>query len=326
MRLLRNIPKMISEPTIDKTQLIPLLEESYNIKVETILFNPKGEASWSYSIETSDKKYFLKLIKSKDFNSDPYEFTFRLFSEGNIQNIVHPLKVASGEISLLFEEFNLVLFDYIDGKTIREQALNEHHLEELGEILAKIHQSKDIVGAYTQKEGFDNPHKADIINIYKSLESLGELNEIQEKTKHLYLDYKEKFLDEQNKLEELISKLKSQNIEFVNCHGEPSPGNVIVSKDGKIYLIDWDFPLFAPKEKDLLFFDKNFTHVLAGYQKVVPDVEINEDVKRYYGLLWNVQEIADWGTRILFEDISLEEQNHSYDELLSFLNYSGLKF
>jgi spectinomycin phosphotransferase len=316
---------MISEPNIDKSNLIELLEDNFNFKVGNITFNPKGEASWSYFVDIGDEKYFLKLFKIQDFNLAPFEFTARLFSECEIKNIIHPIKTTSDKIFVSFEDFKLVLFGFIDGKTIREQPLNESQLEELGELLVKVHNSKDIIGAYPQKEEFDNPHKNDINKIYESLEKLDDLNEIKEKTKQLYLDYKDKFLDEQNKLEELINKLKDQNIEFVNCHGEPSPGNVMVSNDGQIFLIDWDFPLFAPKEKDLLFFDKSFDQVLAGYRKVVPDVEINEDVKRYYSLLWNVQEIADWGIRILFGDASLEEHNHSYEELTNFLNYSGLK-
>lgn len=325
MKQLRSTSKMICEPNIDKSNLIKLLEDNFDFRVGTITFNPKGEASWSYFVEIDDKKYFLKLSKSEDFNLAPFEFTSRLFDECDIKSIVHPIKTNSNEVYLSFGDYKLVLFDFIDGKTIREQPLNEHQLEELGELLAKVHKSKDVVGAYVQREEFTNPYRNDIKKTYESLEELNNLSETQEKTKQLYLEYKEKFLNEQNQLEELIKELKNRDIEFVNCHGEPSPGNVMVSNDGQIYLIDWDFPLFAPKENDLLFFEKNFDQVLTGYRKVVPDEEINEDVKRYYGLLWNVQEIADWGTRILFEDISVGEQNHSYEELLNFLNYSGLK-
>lgn len=139
---------MISEPNINKSKLINLLEDNFSFNINTITFNPKGEGSWSYFIVTEDKKYFLKLFKNKDFNLVPFEFTARLFSEYGIQNIVHPIKTNSNEVFITLEDFKLVLFDFIDGKTIREQALSEIQLEELGELLAKVHKSKDIIGAY----------------------------------------------------------------------------------------------------------------------------------------------------------------------------------
>lgn len=315
---------MVTEPNINKTLLKEALEKEYSFRLNEIFFNPKGEASWSYILETDKGKFFLKVFKDGSFNPKVFEFTFRLFSECDIENIIHPIKTANDEVYFSIKGFKLVLFNFIEGKTIKEWSLDETELESLGKLLAKVHKSHEIIGHFDKKEEFNIPYKEGVLKIYQNIDSLKDLNEPQREAKKIYSQFKHKFLSELQSLEELAQKLKNESLEFVNCHGEPSPRNIMISTDGQIYLIDWDFPFFAPKEKDLMFFEDKH-EVLEGYKKVVPNARINEDVKGYYQLLWNVQEIEDWGTRLLLEKHSLDEDQHNFEELNNFLNYSGLK-
>lgn len=39
---------------------------------------------------------------------------------------------------------------------------------------------------------------------------------------------------------------------FTVCHGDLHAGNLTISDDGRLFLIDWDEALLAPKEKDLM--------------------------------------------------------------------------
>ncbi len=317
---------MLTEPNVNKSQLKEILEKEYDFSIDEIAFNPKGYASWSYIIQTNKGKFFLKLYKPENFDQKVFDFTADLYSKCHIENIVHPIKTKNNEIYFSFDNFKLVLFNFIDGQTSKEQPLNNNQLEELGELFANIHKSHEIIGPYEVREKFEFPFKEGILKIYENIDSLNNLNEIKQQARQVYIKYKENFLNELSQLERLAEKLKSENIEFVNCHGEPSPDNIIVSTEGKTYLIDWDFPIFAPKEKDLAFFDDRYDPILAGYRKQFPNAEINKEVRKYYGLLWNVQEIEDWGKRLLLESQSEEENKNNYAELLNFLNYSGLKY
>jgi spectinomycin phosphotransferase len=313
---------MISEPNIDRKKLQELLASNFGFSINEIIFNPKGEASWSYIILTDKEKFFLKFYEQETFDLKTFDFIVDLYTKCKIENIIHPVETVSGEIALTFDSYKLVLFNFIDGKTIREQPLNEIQLLDLGELLAKTHQSFKEIGPYEVREKFESPFKKNILKIYAETSSSSDLNQIQQQAKQIYVDYKEKFLDQLFQLEKISDSLKNQNIEFVNCHGEPSPENIMVSEDGKIYLIDWDFPIFAPKEKDLMFF-KDQPEVLNGYKKIFSEVKINEEVEKYYKLLWNVQEIEDWGTRLFLK--MEKEDEHNLKELINFLDYSGLK-
>jgi len=147
---------------------------------------------------------------------------------------------------------------------------------------------------------------------------MGRLNddstEYQRKIRFFLEPHREKFMQELTRLKELQREVRKMDLEFVNCHGEPSPGNVLSSDNNEVYLLDWDDPIFAPKEKDLLFFKDNIELVMRGYRRFSEDTSGNRDVVEFYGHMWNLGEIADYGGRILFENNS--ERTFS-DDLVS---------
>ena len=56
-----------------------------------------------------------------------------------------------------------------------------------------------------------------------------------------------------NSAEELSKKIQYDLDSYVLCHSDIHVGNVLVVNEDFIYLIDWDEPMLAPKERDLMF-------------------------------------------------------------------------
>jgi spectinomycin phosphotransferase len=60
-------------------------------------------------------------------------------------------------------------------------------------------------------------------------------------------------LDLVERTEQLAAALKAQVPAFVVCHSDLHAGNLHITGDGTLYIVDWDNPILAPKERDLMY-------------------------------------------------------------------------
>lgn len=51
----------------------------------------------------------------------------------------------------------------------------------------------------------------------------------------------------------LASELQAKPLEFSLCHTDIHGGNMLIGENGDFYIVDWDDPILAPKERDLMF-------------------------------------------------------------------------
>jgi len=48
-------------------------------------------------------------------------------------------------------------------------------------------------------------------------------------------------------------ELRARQTSRVICHGDPHLGNVLLGRDSRVWLVDWDDAILAPRERDLMF-------------------------------------------------------------------------
>jgi spectinomycin phosphotransferase len=297
---------MLTDSKTDKSLLEKLVQESFGISVINLTLVTRWEAARGYMIESSDHKtFFLKIYSDDNIPDSAFMFACDLFAKVGIRNIAHPVATSYGQMRIPIGDFHVALFDWVSGRTAQEQKLTDQQLERFGELLARIHQSKTVIGEYQVRENFAIPFKDRFLAIFNEMSKITGGSTKYRTQLRLFLEpHRQKFRREFETLERLQCKVKTMDLEFVNCHGEPSPGNVLASEDGEIHLIDWDDPICAPKEKDLLFFKDNVEPVMKGYSLFSRDNIVDRDVIEFYGHLWNLGEIAYYGGKILFENHS----------------------
>jgi spectinomycin phosphotransferase len=59
-------------------------------------------------------------------------------------------------------------------------------------------------------------------------------------------------LDLVARAERLGCQLRTRSTDRVLCHSDVHAGNLLIDANGSLYIVDWDAPVLAPKERDLM--------------------------------------------------------------------------
>ena len=83
-------------------------------------------------------------------------------------------------------------------------------------------------------------------------------------------------LDLVGRAEQLAQQLQAQRPPFVLCHSDLHAGNLhLAAPGGAFYIVDWDDPILAPKERDLMY--------VGGAQGFIGRTAAEEEVLFYQG-------------------------------------------
>jgi spectinomycin phosphotransferase len=113
-------------------------------------------------------------------------------------------------------------------------------------------------------------------------------------------------LDLVGRAERLAQALQARSPEFIVCHSDVHAGNLLMDAAGALYIVDWDNPILAPKERDLMFpgggmFANRRTaqEEEALFYQGYGQTEIDANALAYYRYERIVQDIAAYCEEIL---------------------------
>jgi spectinomycin phosphotransferase/16S rRNA (guanine(1405)-N(7))-methyltransferase len=95
---------------------------------------------------------------------------------------------------------------------------------------------------------------------------------------------------ELGRYDELVAEARAQPHRTVLTHGEPHPGNTILTTEGWA-LIDWDTTLVAPPERDLWGLDPGDGSILGAYADATGRPAL-PSMLELYRVRWDLADIA----------------------------------
>jgi len=309
---------MLTKPNITDELIISRLQDEYGIRADKLIFRPTGDLNAAaYRVLTDNGvTYFLKLRKG----FDEIAVTVPLFlkSQG-IEAVIIPCETKSKRHWADSGDYKIILYPFVEGRDGFEMELSDKHRRVLGVELKRIHTTKipPELKRHIPQETY-SPHWREIIRSLQQVENNFFHDSIMARLAKFIKSKRDEITRLVERAERLSSELQSQPSEFVLCHTDIHGRNILIGDNNKLYIVDWDNPILAPKERDLMFIGGGIDEIwktereeavfYEGYGKT----EINLSALAYYRYERIIQDVADYGEQVLLGEKDLAEREQFY--------------
>jgi spectinomycin phosphotransferase len=298
------------DPGLDLDSIIACLNAHYNLRVRSVTFLPLGydlNAAVYQVMAGVGAAYFLK-VRFGSVNKSGLIIPWSL-AESGIRNVLAPLQTRSGQLWCSCEGRSLVLYPFITGKNAMAVAMDDDQWREFGSTLQAVHSSglaEDLCGRLPI-ETFALPSAALVRRILDLTQTTEFENAVAAQFAAFWREHAARIHQMVARAEALGRRLQSRSFDQVLCHADIHAANILVHDDGPISLIDWDGPMIAPRERDLLFVvGSRIARVVepweeewffAGYRPV----DIDPEALIYYRYERIVQDLGEIGRSVLLD-------------------------
>lgn len=246
---------MLERPDLQDEKIFTCLQDAYGITVAQVTFLPLGadQNTAVYRVVAIDRTpYFLKL-RMGVFDETSVALP-RFLSDQGIKQIIAPLSTKTGQLRAGLDDFKVILYPFVEGRDGYAVALSERQWSEFGAALKRIH-TLDVPSALAsqiRRETY-SPHWRETVKMF--LRRLDDVidDPVAVKVAALLKAKRDEILVLLERAETLAHSLQLQSPKSVLCHSDVHAANILIDVDGAFYIVDWDDPIFAPKERDLMF-------------------------------------------------------------------------
>lgn len=295
---------MLVRPNLSDAVIEAALQAHHGIKVSTITFLPIGNDvnASAFSVIASDgAAYFLKARRG-DVNLPALVIPRFALAQG--VPAVAPIAALDGALWVDAGDFHLILYPFINGRNGMDAGMSNEQMTAYGAALRRLHELKlpaDIQAILPVEDFNAYPYYQDVLQRVDTLVNTSAFqDEVLSELAAFWRSNAGVIHHIARRARQLGETCKRIQWQGVLCHADIHTANVLVEKSGNLHFVDWDQPIFAPKERDLMFIKgEQEAWALQGYG----DVEIDAQFMAYYHHWWVVQDLGDYAERAFLMDV-----------------------
>lgn len=318
---------MLEKPDLQDETITACLQEEFGLRAAQITFLPLGadqNTAVYRAVVDNGMPYFVKL-RSGIFDEISVELP-KFLSDQGVRHVIAPLTTRLGKLWASLGTFKMILYPFVDGRNGYDVTLSERHWLDFGAALKRIHTIvlpvafSDRIRRETYSSRWRKitktflEHLAD--NVYEDPVAM-------KCAAFLRAKYNE-IGDLVGRTEHLAASLLAHPPGVVLCHSDVHAGNILIDADETLYIIDWDDPILAPKERDLMFIGgaQGFTGYTAQEEEALfyrgyGQIEINPLALAYYRYERIVQDIAAFCSQIFLTHEGGKDREQALNYLMS---------
>lgn len=324
------------KPKVNNQDLIECLLTQYGIEVERLSFLPIGadfNTAIYQVIAVDQREYFLKL-RGAGFSESSALIPSHLDKKG-VHSVIPPIETKSGALWVSLERFKLILFPYIFGSNAVEEKLSEQQWVQFGKAVKELHSlpveeilSRAALSDFTltdaavPRETFSSPWCERVHSFLERIQSDTFNDDIAMQAAFFLKSNRDLLMENLEQLNNLKGTIKKQSFNTVMCHADLHGWNLMSDQKKKVYLIDWDTLILAPKERDLMFigagiWDSGYSpnQEKAFFYQGYGETDIDHELIHYYRLERIMEDIAVYCEHIFLSTDSSEDRKQSFEYL-----------
>lgn len=316
---------------LPETTLRPALEQHWGIRAASVRYRPVGWGSHHWEVcgadgarwfVTADELETKRLSQAESLAGGFRRLHAALSAATDLRDcgaafVVAPVPGRAGEpLARVGEQFGVAVYPFVEGQSFgwAEFSSPAHRRAVLG-LVAATHTAPPAARRRALADDFRVPHR-------DALEAAGQPGggardpgPFAHPAARLIQQHAAPIQRLLGRYDQLVAAARAQPSQAVLTHGEPHPGNTMLTTDGWV-LIDWDTALTAPPERDLWSLDPGDGSVLATYAGLT-GVTPRRPVLDLYRLRWDIAEIAADVSRFQRPHAGTAEDDEAYELLKS---------
>jgi spectinomycin phosphotransferase len=303
---------MLERPNLTDEKIIACLHQHYGLTIGAFEFLPIGNdaATWVYRA-TGDggKLYFVKLRKGKPY--EPSVVIPRYLKDSGMAQIIEPLPTQTGALWQGLDGFTLFVYPFVNGRSGMTAGLTDEQWVEYGAAVQRIHATtlpSTLAQQLPQETFVPQPRWCGVV---KRLQAEIHHQEYDSPAEKELASFWQARHDEIGRIvaraEELGRLLQERPANFVLCHADIHVANLLLDENGRLFVIDWDQPMLAPKERDLVYIlGASIGKVVTGpreeelFFQGYRNTEVDHLALTYYRYEWVVQDLGSYAEQALF--------------------------
>ncbi len=315
-------------------RIVDYLSTYYGLEVATLTLLPLGADMNAsvYKAEAHDEvSYFVKL--KRDHHHDIGIAVVELLHNAGIQQIILPIKTTDGHLTQRVGGFTLIVYPFVEGQDGFSRILTDEQWITLGKTLRHVHEIEVPLSMQhrIRRETYSSKRRDFVRSLYTSSLEVEPISDEVARKLWAFMNENSSVIHRLiDRAEQLAEKLQNQSANFVLCHSDIHGGNVLIDGNNALYIVDWDDPIMAPKERDLMFIGGGVANVwnkpyeeelfYKGYGKT----EVNKEALVYYRHERIVEDIAEYGQALLLTTAGGEDRAEMYQHFIAMFEPNGV--
>jgi spectinomycin phosphotransferase len=316
-----------TQPTLPDDNLLARLRESYGVDITSVAFLPLG-ADYDtalYRVETRDGTSLFCRLRSGAWNEVSVELPAALHAAG-VPGIIAPLRARDGRLSARLAEYRVSLLPWVEARNAYEAPLSDAQWVALGAAVCRIHEAAlpEELRAAIPAETFPDQWRTRLRAIMAEMESTVPMDTLAEEATGGLRAHRHEIIALLARTEALAAHARSSSRPLVLCHTDLHAGNVLVTAMCELLIVDWDAPLRAPRERDLMYAGggqfanhrspaEEETLFYAGYG----DVPVARNLLSYYRYARIIEDLAIYADDLLRGDVASPDRAQALHHLLA---------